>query len=100
MKKSSSRSNLRNNSRSIARAPFSNIIGTTYPIPNSISLTNGYTIPASTRVFIHAVRYLSSGEEAVTIVFPMTSGSICIIGYTEVTASSLSSGAGDVHTAH
>ncbi|QDY85959.1 hypothetical protein FQU75_22920 [Paenibacillus polymyxa] len=89
----------RNYSNDLHRAPFSNIIGQFYPIPNQIPLTNGYTIPAGTRVFIHTTTFLPSGEESVTIVFPMQVGGNCIAGSTIVNASSLMTGApGGVQT--
>ncbi|MCY9516025.1 hypothetical protein [Paenibacillus apiarius] len=71
------------------RAPFSNLIGQFYTIANPIPLMNGYVIPQSTRVFIHTVTYLPSGEESVTIVFPMQSGGTCVSGATKVNASQL-----------
>ncbi|WP_339309713.1 hypothetical protein NZ043_27165 [Paenibacillus sp. FSL k6-2145] len=75
--------------RNNQRAPFSNIIGQFYTIPSPIPLTNGYTIPAGTRVFIHTSIFLTSGEESVTIVFPMQAGGACVAGSTVVNASTL-----------
>ncbi|MBU5356162.1 hypothetical protein KQI74_28325 [Paenibacillus barcinonensis] len=88
--------------RNNQRAPFSNIIGQFYNIPSQIPLTNGYIIPAGTRVFIHTTTFLPSGEESVTIVFPMQIGGTCVAGSIVVNASTLmfnAPGGGGVQTA-
>lgn len=73
---------------------FSNLIGNFYTTNSPITLMNGYTIPVSTRVFIHRVTFnQSSGEEMVTIVFPMQVGGNCIVGSVQLSSSILSGGA-------
>jgi len=72
------------------RVDFSGLIGTFFTIPKAITLPTGGTLPANTRVFIHAVTFLPSGEQSVTIVFPMQKGGACIAGSTTLNESQLS----------
>ncbi|MFT8323547.1 MAG: hypothetical protein ABF649_22060 [Bacillus sp. (in: firmicutes)] len=72
------------------RVDFSALIGTFFTIPKAITLPTGAILPANTRVFIHTVTFLPSGEQSVTIVFPMQQGGVCIAGSTTLNASQIS----------
>jgi len=73
------------------RQQFQNLIGQLFTVPKAFTLVNGQIIQAGTRVFIHRVTFSpQSGQELVTIAFPLGIGGNAVIGVTEVPGSQLS----------
>lgn len=72
---------------------FQNLVGQLFTIPQSVTLANGQTLQSGTRVFIHRVTFTPSGQEMVTIVFPLGIGGNPVVGLTQVSGSQLSGAA-------
>lgn len=71
------------------RQQFQNLVGQLFTIPQPVTLPNGQTLPANTRVFIHRVTFTQAGQEMVTIVFPLGVGGNAVIGVTQVSGTQL-----------
>ncbi|OPA36844.1 MULTISPECIES: hypothetical protein [Bacillus cereus group] len=69
---------------------FQNLVGQLFTIPQPVTLPNGQTLQAGTRVFIHRVTFTQTGQEMVTIVFPSGIGGNAVVGVTQVSGSQLS----------